>query len=96
MEFIVLCTSLAYGCMGLCYEMLNLVVLGQILWFRFRCWFSVIGRGNPSLIKKNYYLHSGLLVPIVLWVKVCPRILLVKCEWKMRFCYTQTKKDWRE
>ena len=28
MEFIVLRTSLAYGCMGLCYEMLNLVVLG--------------------------------------------------------------------
>ena len=51
--------------MGLCCEMLNLVVLGQILWFRFRCWFSVmkIGRGNPSLIKKNYYLHSGLLPP---------------------------------
>ena len=43
------------GCMGLCCEMLNLVVLGQILWFRFRCWFSVmkIGRGNPSLIKKK-------------------------------------------
>ena len=39
--------------MGLCCEMLNLVVLGQILWFRFRCWFSVIGRGNPSLIKKT-------------------------------------------
>ena len=87
MEFIVLRTSLAYGCMvffcdggcmGLCCEMLNLVVLGKILWFRFRCWFSVmkIGRGNPSLIKKNCYLHSGLLVPIVLWVKVCPRILL--------------------
>ena len=52
MEFIVLHTSLAYGCMGLCCEMLNLVVLGQILWFRFRCWFSVIGWGNPSLIKK--------------------------------------------
>ena len=84
--------------MGLCCEMLNLVVLGQILWFRFRCWFLVrkIGRGNPSLIKKNYYLHSSLLVPIVFWVKVCPQILLVKCEWKMRFCYTQTKKDWRE
>ena len=51
--------------MGLCCEMLNLVVLGKILWFRLRCWFSVmkIGRGNPSLIKKNYYLHSGLLVP---------------------------------
>ena len=31
MEFIVLRTSLAYGCMGLCWEMLNLVVLGQIL-----------------------------------------------------------------
>lgn len=31
MEFIVLRTSLAYGCMGLCCEMLNLVVLGQIL-----------------------------------------------------------------
>ena len=92
MEFIVLCTSLAYGCMGLCSEMLNLVVLEKILWFRFRCWFSVIGRGKPSLIKKNYYLHSGLLVPIVLWVKVCLRILLVKCEWKARFCYTQTKK----
>ena len=29
MEFIVLRTSLAYGCMGLCCEMLNLVVLGQ-------------------------------------------------------------------
>ena len=84
--------------MSLCCEMLNLVVLGQILWFRFRCWFSLmkIGRGNPSSIKKNYYLHSGLLVPIVLWVKVCPRTLLVKCEWKTRFCYTQTKKDWRE
>ena len=55
MEFIVLRTSLAYGCMGLCCEMLNLVVLGQILWFRFRCWFSVmkIGRGNPSFIKKK-------------------------------------------
>ena len=41
--------------MGLCCEMLNLVVLGQILWFRFRCWFSVmkIGRGNPSLIFKK-------------------------------------------
>ena len=53
--------------MGLCCEMLNMVVLGQILWFRFRCWVSVmkIGRGNPSLIKKNYYLHSGLLAPIV-------------------------------
>ena len=93
MEFIVLRTSLAYGCMGLCCEMLNLVVLGKILWFR--CWFSVIG-GNPSLIKNNNYLRSGLLVPIVFWVKVCPRILLVKCEWKTRFCYTQTKKDWRE
>ena len=55
MEFIVLRTSLAYGCMGSCCEMLNLVVLGKILWFRFRCWFSVmkIGRGNPSLIKKT-------------------------------------------
>ena len=53
MEFIVLRTSLAYGCMGLCCEMLNLVVLGQILWFRFRWWFSVIGRGNPSLIRKK-------------------------------------------
>ena len=39
MEFIVLRTSLVYGCMvfcdggcmGLCCEMLNLVVLGQIL-----------------------------------------------------------------
>lgn len=31
MEFIVLRTSLAYGCMGLCCKMLNLVVLGQIL-----------------------------------------------------------------
>ena len=31
MEFIVLRTSLAYGCMGLCCEMLNLVDLGQIL-----------------------------------------------------------------
>ena len=31
MEFIVLRTSLAYGCMGLCCEMLNLVVLGKIL-----------------------------------------------------------------
>ena len=41
--------------MGLCCEMLNLVVLGQILQFRLRCWFSVmkIGRGNPSLIKKT-------------------------------------------
>ena len=41
--------------MGLCCEMLNLVILGQILWFRFRCWFSVmkIERGNPSLIKKT-------------------------------------------
>ena len=60
--------------MGLSCEMLNLVVLGQILWFRFRCWFSVmkIGRGKPFFDKKNYYLHSGLLVPIVLWVKVCP------------------------
>ena len=29
MEFIVLRTSLAYGCMGLCCEMLNLVVLGH-------------------------------------------------------------------
>ena len=62
MEFIVLRTSLAYGCMvffgdggclGLCCEMLNLVVLGQIRWFRFRCWFSVIRRGKPSLIKKT-------------------------------------------
>ena len=53
MEFITTTTSLAYGCMGLCCEMLNLVVLGQILWFRFRCRFSVIGRGNPSLIKKT-------------------------------------------
>ena len=97
MEFITT-TSLAYGCMGLCCEMLNLVVLGQILWFRFRCWFSVmkIGRGKPFFDKKNYYLCPGLLVPIVFWVKVCPRILLVKCEWKTRFCYTQTKKDWRE
>ena len=95
MEFITT-TSLAYGCMGLCCEMLNLVVLGQILWFR--CWFSVmkIGRGKPFFDKKNYYLRPGLLVPIVFWVKVCPRILLVKCEWKTRFCYTQTKKDWRE
>ena len=35
--------------MGLCCEMLNLVVLGKILWFRFRCWFSLmkIGRGKP-------------------------------------------------
>ena len=95
MEFITT-TSLAYGCMGLCCEMFNLVVLGQILWFR--CWFSVmkIRRGKPFFDKKNYYLRPGLLVPIVFWVKVCPRILLVKCEWKMRFCYTQTKKDWRE
>ena len=31
MEFIVLRTSLVYGCMGLCCEMLNLVVLVQIL-----------------------------------------------------------------
>ena len=32
--------------MGLCCEMLNLVVLGKILWFR--CWFLVmkIGRGK--------------------------------------------------
>ena len=53
MEFIVLRTSLAYGCMGLCCEMLNLVVLGQILWFR--CWFSVmkIGRGKPFFEKKT-------------------------------------------
>ena len=42
MEFIVLRTSLAYGCMALCCEMLNLVVLGQILWFRFRCWFPLM------------------------------------------------------
>ena len=82
--------------MGLCYEMLNLVVRGKILWFRFRCWFSVIGRGNPSLIKKTTTSILVYKVPIVLWVKVCPRILLVKCEWKTRFCYTQTKKDWRE
>ena len=56
MEFITT-TSLAYGCMGLCCEMLNLVVLGQILWFR--CWFSVmkIGRGKPFFDKKNYYLR---------------------------------------
>ena len=64
MEFIVLRTSLAYGCMFFfamevvwvyVAKLLNLVVLGQILWFRFRCWFSVmkIGRGNPSLIKKT-------------------------------------------
>ena len=94
MEFITT-TSLVYGCMGLCCEMLNLVVLGLILWFR--CWFLVmkIERGNPSLIKK-LLPRPGLLVPIVFWVKVCPRILLVKCEWKMKFCYTQTKKDWRE
>ena len=72
MEFIVLRTSLAYGCMGLCCEMLNLVVLGQILWFR--CWFLVmkIERGKPFFDKKNYYLRPGLLVPIVFWVKVCP------------------------
>ena len=58
-------------CMDLCCEMLNLVVLGQILCFRFRCWFSVmkIERGKPFF---------GLLVPIVFWVKVCPWILLVK------------------
>ena len=24
------------------------------------------------------------------------QLLPLKCEWKMRFCYTQTKKDWRE
>ena len=62
--------------------------------FRFRCWFSVmkIGRGKPFFDKKNYYLRSGLLIPIVFWVKVCPWILLVKCEWKTRFCYTQTKR----
>mgnify|MGYP005839088875 CR=1 FL=1 len=72
MEFIVLCTSLAYGRMGLCCEMLNLVVLGKILWFR--CLFSVmkIGRGKPFFDKKIYYLLLGLLVPIVFWVKVCP------------------------
>mgnify|MGYP005848966661 CR=1 FL=1 len=60
--------------MGLCCEMLNLVVLGQILWFRFRCWFSLmkIGRGKPYFDKKNYYLRAGLLVTIVFWVKVCP------------------------
>lgn len=71
MEFITT-TSLAYGCMGLYCEMLNLVVLGQILWFR--CWFSVmkIRRGKPFFDKKNYYLRSSLLVPIVVWVKVCP------------------------
>ena len=82
MEFIVLRTSLAYGCMGLCYEMLNLVVLGQILWFR--CWFLVmkIRRGKHFFDNKNYYLRSSLLVPIVVWVKVCPRTLLVKYEWK--------------
>ena len=53
MEFIVLHTALAYGCMGLCCEMLNLVVLGQILWFR--CWFSVmkIGGGEPFFDKKT-------------------------------------------
>ena len=52
MEFIVLRTSLVYVCMGLCCEMLNLVVLWQILWFR--CWFSVmkIGRGKPFFGKK--------------------------------------------
>ena len=48
MEFIVLRTSLAYGCMGLCCEMLNLVVLGKILWFRFRCWFSVMKIGRTT------------------------------------------------
>ena len=82
------------GCMGLCCEMLNLVVLGQILWFRFRCQFSVmkIGRGNPSLIKKNYYLHSGLLVPIVLWVKVCPRILLENVNGKRHFVIPKQKR----
>ena len=53
MEFITTTTSLAYGCMGLCCEMLNLVVLGQILWFR--CWFSVmnIGRWKPFFDKKK-------------------------------------------
>ena len=73
MEFITT-TSLAYGCMGLCCEILNLVILGQILWFIFRCWFSVmkIERGKPLFDKKNYYLRSGLLVPIVFWVNVCP------------------------
>ena len=52
MEFITTTTSLAYGCMGLCCEMLNLVVLGQILWFR--CWFSVmkIGMRKPFFEKK--------------------------------------------
>ena len=46
-------TSLAYGCMGLCRKMLNLVVLGQTLWFR--CWFLVmkIGRGEPFFDKKT-------------------------------------------
>ena len=41
--------------MGLCCEMLNLVVLGKILWFRFRCWFAVmkIRRENPFLIRKK-------------------------------------------
>ena len=41
--------------MGLCCEMLNLVVLGQTLLFRFRCWLSEMKtrRGNPSLIKKT-------------------------------------------
>ena len=48
MEFIVLRTSLAYGCMGLCCEMLNLVVLGKILWFRFRRWFSVMKIGRTT------------------------------------------------
>ena len=62
MEFIVLRTSLAYGCMfffcdggcmGLCCEMLNLVVLGKTLLFR--CWFSVmkIRRGKPFFVKKS-------------------------------------------
>ena len=62
MEFITT-TSLAYGCMGLCCEMLNLVVLGQILWFR--CWFSVmkIGRGKPFFDKKNHpYIFISLAI----------------------------------
>ena len=69
MEFIVLPTTYLLG-VWLYGFMLRNVEPGssrENTMFRFRCWFSVmkIGRGNPSLIKKNYYLRSGLLVPIV-------------------------------
>ena len=62
MEFITT-TSLEYGCMGLCCEMLNLVVLGQILWFR--CWFSVMRSegASPSLIKKYLLPPSWFTSP---------------------------------